>query len=95
MKYRIQAFPPKAKRMVGSGVLQISTDYGYVKEYKLGDMEWFDFEIPDNIPWIHSNRMIDGPYFDVRIRYTNKDGTREEIIKPVPTKMSDEQEKGQ
>ena len=90
-KYRIMVPPPKAKRMQGSGKVIIGRQDGWngrvEKTFLVGESTHFDFEMPDNVPWVYNNSVSDGEYFDIKLVYTNKDGTREEVQRPVPEEI--------
>lgn len=90
-KYRIIVPPPKAKRMAGSGKVIIGVEDGWngrqEKVLLVGNSPHFDFEMPDDVPWIYNNSITDGECFDIKLVYTNKDGTKEEILRPVPEEL--------
>ena len=91
MKYRIIITPPKAKRMKGSGKVVIGVEDGWNGRAEtiltVGNSPHFDFEMPDDVPWIYKNSTSDGKRFDIKLIYSNKDGTREEILRPVPEEL--------
>lgn len=90
-KYRILVLPPKVKRMQGSGLVVINIEDGWngwhEKTFSVGDSPYFEFEMPNDIPWIHNNSVIDGKCFSIKLIYTNKDKTRQEILRPVPEEL--------
>jgi hypothetical protein len=85
-KYHIPITPPKIKKMKDNGKVVISTN-GNIKILPLGEANFLEFEMPDDVPWIHNNKMKNNDIFDVKLIYSNKDGTKEEIISPVPEEI--------
>jgi len=88
-KYRIHIPKPSAKR-TGDGVLIVTIIDGGLAAQSITknlskDQTTVEFEV-HNIPWAYDIKAA-GPYFDVKIEYTNKNKTRQEIVRPVPEKI--------
>jgi hypothetical protein len=90
-KYRIFVNPPKAKRMRGTGKVIVTTEDGWngasQKVFQVDEEKELVFEMPDEVPWRYNNSASDGPSFDLKLVYSNKDNTREEVYRPVPEEI--------
>lgn len=88
MKYKIIVRPPKAKKMEGHVEVAV-TQGDAVHSFEQFPVKpgSFEFEVPGDVPWQYNNPIAGSPVFQVMIVYRNKDGTKEEIIFPVPDEV--------
>lgn len=85
MKYRIITPPPKKKLMTGVATIVISD--GSKQVFSLTkDQRHLDFELPDHVTYVYNghNKVVT---FEVLIEYQNKDGTKKQLIRPVPERL--------
>lgn len=90
--YRVSIPKPSAKRMAKNGKIIVTLHNGWdndVTEYYdlQENLVSFDFTVPDNYDWKYATSVMDGLTFEVKIKYTNDKGTKEEVKNLVPEKV--------
>lgn len=90
MKWEVQIPKPNAKRLK-IGMVVVSLDDGWngagEREYPIEPNDTrLEFEISDNFEYVYNATCRDGATFNVRVEYSNEEGTRNQVIKLVPSK---------